>query len=131
MSQHPANLILRFALEIAALVVVGQWGWQLADPPMRYVYAFGLPVILAVLWAVFKTPNEPGFDQKVPIPVPGRARLAIEAMFFGFAVWTAFDRGQAATGLALILALLFHYALSLDRVAWLWNEAYYRKESQR
>jgi hypothetical protein len=46
-------------------------------------------------------------------------------------VWTLFDRGQAATGLAMIIALLFHYILSLDRVAWLWNEAHYPEETKR
>lgn len=127
MSQHPANLILRFALEIAALVVAGQWGWQLTSSPMRFVYAIVLPLIMAAVWGVFRPYNEMGLGQKAPVPVSGRVRLTIEAVFFGFAVWTLFDRGQAATGLAILAALVLHYLLSIDRIAWLWNEEYYRK----
>lgn len=130
MSQHLAILMLHFSLEIAALVVAGQWGWQLTNSPMRFVYAIVVPLIMAAVWGVFRPYNEMGRGQKAPVPVSGRVRLVIEAAFFGFAVWSMFDRGQPVTGLALLGALALDYLLSIDRIAWLWNEEYYRKEMQ-
>lgn len=122
MSQHPGNLILRFFLEFAALVVIVQWGWATGQGAWRYLLAFGLPLLFALLWFTFTVPSDRP-NGRAPVPVSGRARLVLEAALFLFAVWTCFARGQGTTGLALIFALGLHYLWSADRVVRLWRGA--------
>lgn len=116
MSQHPANLLLRFVLEIISLVVVGQWGWQQSTGPLRYLLAFGLPLIMAALWGIFRDANDPIQAKKPPVAVPGRVRLALELVFFGVAVWAAFAGHSAVFGWVFLFVLLLHHFWSFDRV---------------
>jgi hypothetical protein len=116
MSQHPANLVLRFFLEIVALVSIGQWGWRLTGGPLRWVLAIGLPVLAAILWATFKVPDDGAVSGKVIVPVPGRVRLSIELAFFGFAIWAMVSSSQTLLGLAFLVAVFLHYLWSIDRV---------------
>ena len=58
MSGHPINLGFRFLLEVAALASAGYWGWMYFSEPVRFVLAGALPIILAVLWAMFAAPND-------------------------------------------------------------------------
>ena len=120
MSQHPGNLILRFFLEVAALVVISQWGWAVGQGIWRYLLAAGLPLLAALLWGTFGVPSDRP-KGTAPVPVSGKARLGLEAFLFIFAVWTLFTRGQVATGLAIFVALGLHYLWSMDRVVRLWR----------
>jgi hypothetical protein len=124
LSQHPANLILRFVLEITALVSVGQWGWSAGRAgAARIALAFGLPLMMAAAWAVFR----PLRDSSVPggkkpiVAIPGRARLALELVFWAAAVAAMFAAGSAALAFAMILALLLHHLWSADRLVALWR----------
>ena len=121
LAQHPANLILRFFLEIVALVSVGQWGWQAGQGPWRYVYGLGLPLLLAAAWATFAVPGDTSRSGKAPIPVPGRARLALEIAFFTLSVLAMLANGSLALAAAFGLAALLHYFWSAARVVWLWR----------
>ena len=121
MSAHPANLLLRFALEVIALVVVGQWGWQQPEGPMRYVYTFGLPLLLAAVWGIFRYPGDIAQMKKPPVAVSGKVRLLIELLVFGVAVWSCFAAGRAFFGVVYGFTLLLHYFLSLDRVIRMWR----------
>jgi F0F1-type ATP synthase assembly protein I len=116
MSQHPANLLLRFVLEIISLVVVGQWGWQQSAGPLRYVLAFGLPVLLAVIWGVFRDEGDPIQTKKPPVVVSGRVRLALELVFFAIAIYSAFASRPAVFGWSFLFVLLLHHIWSLDRL---------------
>jgi hypothetical protein len=136
LAQHPANLMLRFVLEVVSLIVVGQWGWYRSQgwpTAARLALTIGLPLVLAVLWAVFRTPEDPSGGPGARaegerkgghaiVAVPGKLRLALELAFFAFAVWTTFDRGQSALGLGLIFVLALHHIWSLNRLVWLWRQ---------
>ena len=39
MGTHPANLFLRFLLEMSALLSLGMWGWHRRDDGFRIVIA--------------------------------------------------------------------------------------------
>lgn len=126
LSQHPANLLLRFVLEVIALVVVGQWGWQASaalPTPARYALAFGLPALMAAVWAIFRAPGDlMRQDGKKPVvSVPGRVRLAIELLFFGLAIAAQFAMGSLLPAAAVTLAILLHHFWSLDRLVKLWR----------
>jgi hypothetical protein len=119
LSQHPANLLLRFSLEIIALIGVGQWAWGKATGPAQLIFAVALPLIFVVMWMVFTTPGEPGRKNRSLVPVPGWVRLLLEAVLFIFALFCFFSIGQEILTLALIFALLLHYFWSAERVVWL------------
>jgi hypothetical protein len=47
-----ANLTLRFACEVAALVAVGWWGWTVS-PVLGVVF----PLLVAVIWGAWIAPK--------------------------------------------------------------------------
>jgi hypothetical protein len=119
MSQNPLNLTVRFILEMAALVSLGYGGWHATTGFWRYLLAILLPVIAATLWGTFRTPNEPHHPVHATRPVPGWGRLLIEALVFGGGAWGLFRTGATTLAWLYTLAVIIHYALSYDRVAWL------------
>ena len=116
MGQHPVNLAARFLLELLALYALGHWGWNQGEGAMRYAGAILLPLMAAALWGIFRVPGDPG---DAPVPVPGYARLMLEAAFFGGAVWAASASGFPQAAGVFGAAALLHYALSYDRILWL------------
>lgn len=119
MSSHPINLIIRFLLEITALVSAGMWAWNKNQGWTGLILAFTLPVILAVIWGVFTVPDDPSRSGKAPIVTPGIIRLIIELSIFAFATWAFFDIELIITGLVFGIVVLVHYLVSYDRVKWL------------
>jgi uncharacterized membrane protein YeiH len=97
---HPlkgANLVLRFALELAALAAVGYWGWDVGGP----LLAVAAVVAVAVVWGLFVAPRR-RYDLALPL------RLAVE-----LAVWLAAGAALAATGhTALAVAFVVLAVLS-------------------
>lgn len=122
MSNNPLNLALRFMLEIAAWVAIGYWGWNQASGAIRYIPAIGLAGLAMALWGVFRVPGDASASGSAPVAVPGPVRLLLELALFGFAVWGLLDAGATTPGLVLGGAILLHYALSYDRVAWLLHQ---------
>ena len=119
MGSHPVNLMVRFMLELCALVAVGYWGWAAHKGPWRLLLAAGLPLALALLWGTFAVPDDPSRSGRAPVPVSGILRLAFELAVFAFAAWTLYDVGCPAPGLILAVAVVIHYLLSFDRITWL------------
>jgi hypothetical protein len=116
MGGHALNLTLRFFLELAALFCIGYWGWNQYDGGLRYLMAFGLPFLAAVVWGTFRVPGDGGAPR---VRVAGIIRFLIEAVFFGFAIWGLFDAGATTAGWIMGGLTLFHYVISYDRIGWL------------
>ena len=117
---HPANLALRFGLEVAALTAMGAWGLDQADGVARFGLMVGVPAAAAAAWGTFTVPEDPSRrGGKGAVTVPGLVRLGVEFAVFGFATWAMWDMGQAdlAGGYAATTAV--HYAISLKRIRWL------------
>lgn len=119
MGAHPANLVIRFLLEMAALFIMGLWGWHRRDDGFRILVALAIPLLAAVLWGTFAVPNDPARSGSAPIPVPGILRLALECGFFAFAAWALFDLRFARLAAIFGAAVTAHYALSYDRIRWM------------
>jgi len=68
-----ANLALRFACELAALVAVGWWGWTVSA-----VLGIVLPLLVAAVWGAFIAPKA-----RRRLPDPGR--LGVEFVIFAAA----------------------------------------------
>lgn len=113
MSNHPLNLLLRFALELLGLFALWYWGWHTHVGLARWVWALGLPLGAATLWGTLRVPNDPG---KAPVAVPGPARLLLEAVYFAGSVFAFYAADRENWGLLLGVVVLAHYLLSYDRV---------------
>jgi hypothetical protein len=113
MGNHPLNLALRFALELAGLWALGYWGWTAHAGALRWLLAIGAPLLAAALWGTFRVPGHPG---RAPVPVPGPVRLLLEAAFFGSAVWALFAAERPAWAWVLAALVVAHYAASYDYV---------------
>ena len=115
---HPLNLALRFLLELAALWGLGAYGWARSGGA-RWVYAILFPLVAATLWGGFAVPGDPSRGGKPAIVVPGLVRLALELAVFGAGTWALYALGRQRSASLLGCAVVFHYALSLDRIRWL------------
>lgn len=115
-NMHPLNAALRFALEIAALVAMGYWGWSQHEGAARWLWALGLPLVAAALWGIFRVPGDPG---DAPVAIPGIVRLLFEVLFFGGAVWLLAQAGRPNWALALGVLLVGHYLTAYQRIIWL------------
>jgi hypothetical protein len=113
---HPANAVLRFFLELAALAAMGYWGWTQHDGAARWLWALGLPLVAAVAWAVFRIPGDPGTPV---IAVPGAVRLLVEIVFFGGAAGLLLLAGRPNWALVFGVLLVGHYLWAYRRVAWM------------
>lgn len=116
MSNHPLNLALRFILEIVGLLALGYWGWTQHSGLARWLWTLGLPLLAAVLWGVFRVPDDPG---PATVAVPGFVRLLLEALFFGGAVAALYFAQRPTWALVLGVIVVLHYLVSYDRVLWL------------
>ena len=119
MGSHPANLILRFLLEIIALISLGIWGWNQSESWFRFVLAIGIPSIIAVIWGTFAVPNDPSRSGSAPVITAGFIRLIIEFGIFGLAIWSLNDMEWHRISLIFGLVVLAHYIISYDRMLWL------------
>ncbi|MEV0174119.1 YrdB family protein [Streptomyces sp. NPDC050803] len=116
---HPLILVVRFALELVALVCFGLWAWSTAPTPLRYLLVVAVPLAVAVLWGVFATPDDASRSGETVIATPGPLRLVLElAVFFGGAA-AIYAAGFQASALTLAGVLVVYHLLSWDRVVWL------------
>ena len=113
------NDLLRFILELWALVVYGYWGLNQSFGVFNYVLMIGLPVIMAVLWGIFAVPNDPSRSGRAPISVPGAVRLVLELLILGLAFWIMFQGELFYLGLVYGALVIIHYIIARDRVRWL------------
>jgi hypothetical protein len=122
MNTNPINLAVRFLLEITMLIIFTYWGWHLAGNWVRYIAAPGIPLLAAVLWGVFRIPNDP---KEAPVAIPGILRLLLELVLFGFAIYALFDLGEVRCGQIMTIIVILHYLVSYDRTwAMLRNKPY-------
>ena len=115
---HPVNLAFRFVLEIAAFAALAVGGYAIGTGVFSWIFAIGLPVAAMAAWGTFNVPGDRSRSGEAPVPVPGVVRLLVEIDVFGVAVivvWFA----NPTFALALLVGVIIHYALSIDRIKWL------------
>ena len=121
MGSHPLNLAVRFLLELAALIAMGYWGWTQHDGWWRWLWVIGLPLVAAALWGTFAVPNDPSRSGQAPVPTPGAIRLILELSFFALGTILLIASQRPSAGIALAIITLIHYAISYDRILWLFK----------
>jgi hypothetical protein len=88
----PANLALRFFLELAALAALAYWGWG-----VTWVLAIAAPAVWIVLWSTFGSP-------KARVRLSDPQRIAFEAVVFGAAAVALWAAGQKIWTVVLFAA---------------------------
>jgi hypothetical protein len=74
-----SNLLLRFILELCALGAVGYWGFKTGGGfAAKLGLGIGAPLVVAVVWAVFVSPQAP---VRLALPLS----LLLQAAVFGIA----------------------------------------------
>ncbi len=119
MSHNPANLALRFILELGALAALSLWALTRLHGSASMVFAVLLPLAAATLWGTFRVPGDASASGQAPVPVPGAIRLLLELALFVLGVLALIAAGYTAAGILLGMAVVVHYALSYDRIIWL------------
>lgn len=113
MSQNPVVLALHFLMELGALAAVAFWGWTRSTGTARWVWALGLPVLLAITWAVFRAAGD-GPDPTVTIPGP--ARLVLELAVLGGAAFLLLRAGRSSLAGLFVALIIVDFALQYDRI---------------
>ena len=116
---HPANLALRFLLELVALFALGWWGWSLTDNWLRFVLAILFSLVAATIWGTFAVPDDPSRSGEAPVVVRGWIRLGLELIVFGTAVIGLASVGRGSFAIVFMVVVVAHYLLSIDRISWL------------
>ena len=116
---NKANLLLRFLMELTAILIFGIWGYSLTDSGFRILMAIFFPLLFATLWGVFAVKDDPSRSGKTVIQTPGTLRLFLELALFGSAAGMLFDLGYTTPGWVLGGVVLLHYIISHKRIRWL------------
>ncbi len=119
---HPANLALRFLLEMAALAGFGMLAYSASAGGWRVVALIATLGLLMALWGVFAVPDDPSRSGSAPISVSGKVRLALELVILLGGATAFYWTGQQLAGFGLAALVLLHYALSRKRIAWLLSQ---------
>ena len=119
MGSHPANLALRFLLELSAYSIFAMWGWHRREDGFRILIALAIPLSAAAIWGTFAVPNDPSRGAWAPVPIAGLLRLALELGFFGLAALALYDLGFHKLTALFATVVAIHYLISYDRIRWL------------
>lgn len=119
MGSHPANLALRFALEVGALAALVVWGATTFAGAWGWVIGLAAAVVAATAWGTFRVPGDASASGKAPVAVPGWVRLLGELVLFGVATAGLLAAGRPGWGWVFGGLVVVHYVLSWDRIAWL------------
>ena len=114
------NLLLRFLLEICALVASGIWSYKThSSSKIQWLMTFLVPSMLMVLWGTFNVVGDPSRSGHAPIKVRGWFRLFVEAFVFGFGGWSLYTINNDLVASVYIGLLVIHYTFSFKRLSWL------------
>jgi hypothetical protein len=95
---RPANLLLKFLLELAALAALAVWGAETGSGVVAVVLAIAAPLAMVVLWGRFAAP-------RASHRLPRRTRIPFELTVFALAVVALLTVGHTVAGIVLAAAV--------------------------
>lgn len=99
------NLALAFFIELAMLIAIGYWGFQLKQGLfLRILAGIGLPVLVAVAWGVFLSP-------KAMVPLAEPFKAIAKLLLFGLAAYLLYLAGSTRWSLIFAIAVLVNTVL--------------------
>lgn len=118
-TMKPWNLLLRFVLEVGAIVAIAGWAMTLTDDWSRYAIATGLVLGVLTVWGVFNVPGDPSRSGNAPLRVPGVLRLLVELLVLGGGAACTALAWHVAAGAVFGALVVLHYSVAWRRFAWL------------
>jgi hypothetical protein len=112
------QLAIRFALEVAAVVLVGRVAARHV-PTHAALAAWGGRALAIGAWVTFAVRGDPSRSGRAPVPVPGVVRLVLEVAIFTLAALGLAEEGFRGWLAAYLALLVVHHAGTLPRVRWL------------
>jgi hypothetical protein len=97
------NDVLRFVLELFAIVSLGVWGFLAWPLPWNILVGIGAPVVAILLWALFRSP-------KAVLHVDPFVKAIVEVVVMGSAAFAWWDLGQP------VVAILFAVVATVSGV---------------
>ena len=97
------NDVLRFVLELFAIVSLGIWGFAAWPLPWNIVVGIGAPVLAILLWALSRSP-------KAVLHVDALVKALVEIVVMGSAAFAWWSLGQP------IVALVFAVVATVSGV---------------
>ncbi len=114
MKKNNAGLGLHFLLEIGAMAALVHWGFNASqNTALRVLLGLGVPLAAAVLWGVFRVPNDPG---PAPVAIPGPLRLLLELVILGGAAAALYFSGETPLSLVFVTAIIIDYFMMSNRI---------------
>ncbi len=114
---HGLNLVLRFLLELAALVGFSLLVWDQTHGGWRYLAVAVAITTIGVIWTTFAVPGDPSRSGNAPVPVHGALRLVLEWLILFGGAWAFHAAGHSWAGLTLTALIVVHYLLWTERIA--------------
>jgi hypothetical protein len=100
-----ANLLLRFLLELCALGAVGYWGFKTGSGMAAKIgLGIGAPLVVAVVWAVFVSPQ-------APVQLPLVLSLLLQVLVFGSAAAALGASGHRTLALVFLVIVVINTIL--------------------
>jgi hypothetical protein len=101
-----ANDVVRFALELSVLLIVGYWGYTTGESRLaRIGVGVGLPIVIATVWGLFASP-------KGPYRLDGPPRAVLESAVFGVAILALVGVGRPVLAAAFTVVAGVSIALT-------------------
>lgn len=116
---HNLNLLLRFLLELAALLGFSLFVWGQTHGGWRYPAIAIAVAMIGAIWTTFAVPDDPSRSGNAPVLVPGALRLFLEWLILFGGAWAFHAAGYSWIGLSLTALIVVHYILWPERIAWL------------
>ena len=97
-----ANLALRFLLELCALGALGYWGFKTGNTTIaKIALGVGAPLVAAVVWAVFVSPQ-------ASVQLPGLVILVLQVLVFGSVAAALMATGHRAMALVFMVTVVIN-----------------------
>jgi hypothetical protein len=99
-----SNLVLKFLLEIAAVVSLAYWGAHLGTGAVPVIAAVAAPLLMVLVWAVYAAPRS---ERRLPM----RWRIPLELGIFALAAVALAAAGQPLLAIVLAVIVVVNAAL--------------------
>jgi hypothetical protein len=105
-----ANLFVAFLLELAALYILGYWGFHLALPEAwQWGLGVGVPIVFLTAWGIWAAP-------KSKHRLKGWKLWTYKVVAFGIAAWALWATGQTQGAMIFEVVVLVNLVL-----LWIWK----------
>ena len=105
------NLGIRFILELCALYALGYWGFSYGKGTLlKLALGIGSPLVLAVVWGAFGSPN-------APVKLSFSMHLLLEIAVFGLPALALYAAGRSGWAAVYATAVVVNGILM-----YVWNQ---------